>query len=351
MSPAKGVWVLIEQHGEELQDGSLELVGEGSKIAEKLNEELTAVTLGNIPGEQVEHLAHHGAKRIICIENPALSQYSVENYSLILADVIQQQSPEIILSVHSINGSDLACRVAGLLGTGMVTACDRVDVSGEKLLVQVKPVYRGKAAATFCCQEGRPQMATLNLDAMELKTPDTRLTAEVVNLQSLLEPDLRKTEVVGFIPGNPKLMDLTEAEIVVAGGKGLGSKDNFKLVHELADVLGGSVGASRVAVDDEWIARERQIGLTGKTVRPKLFIACGISGAIQHTMGMKDSKVIIAINIDRNAPIFKIADVGVIGDVLQVMPVLTAQIREVMQQNPKPSIDEVVDAVADASNQ
>jgi len=143
-------------------------------------------------------------------------------------------------------------------------------------------------------------------------------------------------------------MDLTEADVVIAGGRGLGSQENFKLVHELADVLGGSVGATRMAVDDEWINRERQVGLTGKTVRPKLFIACGISGAIQHTMGMKDSRVIIAINTDRNAPIFKIADVGVVGDVLEVMPALTAQLREVIQQNPRPGVDEVLDAVGDS---
>ena len=348
MSSAKGIWVLIEQQDEELQDGSLELVGEGRKIAEKMDEELTAVTLGNILSEQVALLAQHGATRILSIEHPALNEYSVETYSQVVSDVIEKHSPDVVLSVHSINGADLVCRVAARLGTGLVTACDRVDVSSEKLLVPVKPVYGGKAAATFCCPTAKPQMATVNLDALELKTPDTSLTAELVSLKASLEPEKPQTQAVGFIPGDPRLMDLTEAEVVVAGGKGLGSQENFKLIHELADVLGGSVGATRVAVDDEWVDRDRQIGLTGKTVRPKLFIACGISGAIQHTMGMKDSKIIIAINKDRNAPIFKVADVGVVGDVLEVMPVLTAQLREVMQQNPKPGINEVIDAVSDS---
>jgi len=348
MCPVKGVWVLIEQQDEVLQDGSLELVGEGRNIADKLNAELTAITLGNIPSEQAEPLAHHGANRILSIEHPALSHYSVETYSQILSDVIEKHSPDVVLAVHSVNGADLTCRVAARLETGLVTACDRVDVSSEKLLVPVKPIYGGKAAATFCCPTYKPQMATLNLDALELKTPDTSRTAELVNLKASLEPEEPQTQIAGFIPGDPRSMDLTEADVVIAGGRGLGSQENFKLVHELADVLGGSVGATRMAVDDEWINRERQVGLTGKTVRPKLFIACGISGAIQHTMGMKDSRVIIAINTDRNAPIFKIADVGVVGDVLEVMPALIAQLREVIQQNPRPGADEVLDAVGDS---
>lgn len=348
ISSAQRVWVLIEQQDEALQDGALELVGEGRNIADKLKAELTAITLGNISGEQAEPIAHHGANRILSIEHPALSHYSVETYSQILSDVIEKHSPDVVLAVHSVNGADLTCRVAARLETGLVTACDRVDVSSEKLLVPVKPIYGGKAAATFCCPTSKPQMATLNLDALELKTPDTSLTAELVNMKASLEPEEPQTQIVGFIPGDPRSMDLTEADVVIAGGRGLGSQENFKLVHELADVLGGSVGATRMAVDDEWINRERQVGLTGKTVRPKLFVACGISGAIQHTMGMKDSKVIIAINTDRNAPIFKIADVGVVGDVLEVMPALTAQLREVIQQNPRPGVDEVLDAVGDS---
>lgn len=348
MSSAKGVWVLIEEQDGILQDGSLELVGEGRKIADKLEEELTAVTPGSILSEQVELLGHHGAARILLVEHPALSEYSAETYSQVLADVIKEHSPSVVLSVHSANGADLACRVAARLGTGLITACDRADVSPEKLLVTVKPVYGGKAAASFCCPEARPQMATLNLDALDLKTADTSRTAEVVRLKVSLEAEKPQTQKVGFIQGDPRSMDLTEADIVIAGGKGLGSQENFKLVHELADVLGGSVGATRVAVDDEWIDRDRQVGLTGKTVRPKLFVACGISGAIQHTMGMKDSRVIIAINTDRNAPIFKISDVNVIGDVLELMPLLTAQLREVIQQNSKTGTDEVDDAGGDS---
>ena len=194
MSSVKGVWVFIEQQDEELKDGSLELVGEGRKIADKMNEELTAVTMGTILSEQVELLAHHGAARILSIEHPALSQFSLETYSQILSDAIEKESPDIVLSVHSINGADLVCRVAARLGTGLVTACDRVDVDNERLLVPVKPVYGGKAAATFCCPNAKPQIATLNLDALELKTPDTSLTAEVTSLKISLD------SVSGIVP-------------------------------------------------------------------------------------------------------------------------------------------------------
>ena len=239
----------------------------------------------------------------------------------------------MVLAVDSVNGNDLACRVATRLETGLVTSCDRVDVNSEGLLIQTKPVYGGKASATCVCPAARPQMATLNADAVELKTPDREATAEVISLKVGLKPEKPQTKSVDLIAGEPGAIDLTEAEIVIAGGKGLGSASDFRLVDELAEVIGGTVGATRRAVDEEWTTSDKQIGLTGKTVRPKLFIACGISGAIQHTMGMKNSGIIVAINTDRNAPIFKIADVGVVGDVLEVLPSLTAQIREALAQS------------------
>ena len=328
MSLDRGVWGLIERQNEELKDGSLELLGEGRRIADKLNKDLTAVVLGNIVEEQVDLLGQHGAKRILAIEDPALSQNSIEISSHVLSDVIQQHSPDVVLSIHSINGADLACRIAARLDTWLFTACDRIDVNDEKLLVAVKPIYGDKASASFICPSSRPQMATINIDALELKTPNTKATAEVVSLKADVVQETPNIQTVDFIPGDPRAIDLTEAEIVVAGGRGFGSESNFKLVQQLADILRGSVGATRWAVDEKWLTPDRQVGLTGKTVRPKVYIACGISGASQHTMGMKDSKIIIAINKDRNAPIFQIADVGVVGDVLEVIPALVAQLRE-----------------------
>ena len=347
MCPAKGIWALIEHQEEKLQDGSLELVGEGRKIADRMNEELTAVTLGSIPGEQADLLAQYGAARILSLEHPALSQYSVETYSQILSHVIGNHLPDVVLSIDSVNGTDLACRIAARLETGLVTSCDRVDVDSEGLLVATKPVYGNKAAAAFICPTARPQMATINPDALELKTLDTSATAEVTNLKVEFELSEPQTQIVDFIKGDPRSVSLSEADIVIAGGMGFGSESNFKLVHELADVIGGSIGATRRAVDEEWVPLERQIGLTGKTVRPKLFIACGISGAIQHTMGMKDSRIIVAINTDRSAPIFKIADVSVVGDVLEVMPMLIERLREVLEQNLE--TNEAVNAFGDSA--
>jgi len=348
---AKGVWVLIEQENGKLRDGSLELVGEGRKVADKLNEGLTVVVQGNIAEEQMGLLAQHGAERVLCVEHPALDQYSVEVYSQVLSDAIEEQAPSVVLAVGSINGTDLACRIAARLGTGLVTSCDRVDVDTEGNLVQVKPIYGGKAAATCICPADRPQMATVNLDALELKSPVTGRTAEVEKYKPDTKTEKPSIQNVGFIKGDPKAIDLTEADIVVAGGMGFSTQENFKMINELADVIGGSVAATRRVVDEEWTTLSRQIGLTGKTVRPKLYIACGISGAIQHTMGMKDSKLIVAINTDRNALIFKIADVSVVGDVMQVVPELTAQLREAMAQGTKSSTDDSPETVSDAESQ
>jgi electron transfer flavoprotein alpha subunit len=328
MIQEKGVWGLIERQNEELKDGSLELLGEGRRIADKLDMDLIAVVLGNVLEEQVDLLAQHGANQILAIEDAGPSQNSVEISSRVLSDIIQQHSPDVVLSIHSINGADLACRIAARLDTWLFTACDRLDVNDEKQLVAVKPIYGGKASASFICPSSRPQMATINIDALEMKTPNSKATAEVVSLKAdgiHEKPDIR---TVDFLPGDPRAIDLTEAEIIVAGGRGFGSESNFELVQQLADLLRGSVGATRWAVDEKWLTPDRQVGLTGKTVRPKAYIACGISGASQHTMGMKDSKIIIAINKDRKAPIFEIADVGVIGDVLEIIPALVIQLKE-----------------------
>ena len=335
MCAARGVWVLIEQQEEGLRDGCLEVVGEGRKIADKLGDEVTAVITGSIPNEQISLLAQHGASRILSIEYPSLEPYSVEIHAQVLAEVIKEHSPDIVLAVDSINGTDLVCRLAARPGGGLVTACDRVDVNSDKLLVTTKSVYGGKASATFVCPAAKPQMATVNPDALEMKTPDTKATAEVTKLEVNLKPEQPHIRSVDFIKGDPKAIDLTEAEIVIAGGRGLGSKSDFTLVDKLAEVIGGTVGATRRAVDEEWVTSDKQIGLTGKTVRPRLIIACGVSGAIQHTMGMKDSGIIVAINTDRNAPIFKIADASVVGDVLEVLPALTAQLSKAMAGKPE----------------
>lgn len=328
----KGVWVLTERRDDEFKDGALELLGEGSRIADKMNESLVAVTPGNISEEQAKLLARHGAERILSVVIPASVQDSLEAAAQALSEMIKTHAPEVVLYVHTTNGADLACRIAANLGAGLITACDRIDVNDENLLVAVKLIHGGKASASYICPYSKPQMATVNLDALELKRPDPGASAKVVSFQIEVNPEIIKTRTVDFLPGDPRAVDLTEAEIVVAGGRGLGSASNFELIQELADLMRGSVGASRWAVDEKWLPPDRQIGLTGKTVSPDLYIGCGISGASQHTMGMKGSKVIVAINKDKNAPIFEIADLSVVGDVLEVIPSLIQQLHEEERQ-------------------
>lgn len=341
-----GVWVLVEHRDGKLEDGSLELVGNSREVALKMSAELAAVVFGDIADDLSAQLARHGASHVLSLQHPATGERSVEVDTQLAAAAIEQHSPEVVVALESVAGADLARRLAARLGTGLVTCCDRLDVNEDNLLAATKPIYGSKAAATFICSSGRPQMATLNPDAIDLKTPDETATARVLPVPIDVDLEDPSTWAIDFLEGDPRLVALVEAEIVVAGGMGLGSKQNWKLVEELADAIGGSVAATRRAVDEEWIASDRQIGLTGKTVRPKLYIACGISGAIQHTMGMKDARAIIAINTDRDAPIFKMADVGVVGDVCEVLPALTAKLREALKDRPKPGADEVFGALS-----
>jgi electron transfer flavoprotein alpha subunit len=209
----------------------------------------------------------------------------------------------------------------------LVTSCDGVDVNDEKLLVLTKPVYGNKASATFICPGTRPQMATLNTDALEIGPRNTVRGINIIRIEASTAVNKSRTRITGFINGDPKTIDLSEADIIVDGGNGLGSKDGFKLVEELAEVIGGNVGASRMAVDKGWCGTSRQIGTTGKMVKPRLVIACGVSGAPQHIMGMRNAGAILAINTDRKASIFSVADIAVVANVLELIPLIIDRIR------------------------
>ena len=345
--PSTGtVWALVEHRDGKLEDGALELVGHGREVAVKMGQALVAVVFGDIDTDLATQLARHGASSVLSLQHPGVAERSAEIDTQLAAVAVRQHSPGVLLLLESIAGADLARRLAARLGAGLVTSCDRLDIAEDGLLAATKSIYGGKASAVFVCPTTRPQMATLNPDAIDLRTRDDAATAEVVPLPLAVDLQEPKTRATGFLQGDPRLVALTEADIVVAGGMGLGSQKNWKLVEDLADAVGGSVAATRRVVDEGWVTSERQVGQTGKTVRPKLYIACGISGAIQHTMGMKDAAAIIAINTDRQAPIFKVADVGVIGDVVRVLPVLTAKLREALKGQPGPGADRVFDALS-----
>ena len=322
-----GVCVLAEQREGQLQEVSLELVSEGRKLADKLGERLGAVVIGSDIAKLAQPLVHLGADKVWLLDSPLLADYCPEFYTDALVRLIEANRPAIVLSGDTCIGRDLAPRLAARLKTGLVTECTTITLDQEGLVLHTKPSYEGKVSSTVVCLKARPQMATVMPGVMDTGVPDPSRTAEVVKLTPECNGRLR-IKVVGFTKADPKTVSLSEAESIVAGGGGVGSADNWRLIEELAEELVASVAASRIAVDAEWVTSDRQVGQTGKTVSPRLYVACGISGALQHTMGMKDSRLIVAINKDRNAPIFKVADVGIIGDLHEVVPAIIQHLRE-----------------------
>lgn len=323
----RSVWVLAEQRDGRLRQISLELLTEGRKLANKLSERLCCVLLGKDVKPLCSTLADHGADAIFLADGVELEQYSPKAYASILGDLIKAHAPWILLMGATPIGRDLAPKVAARVKTGLITDCNILDIDEKGLLVMTKFIYGGKASATTICPTGRPQMATIRPGLVDLEKPDKTREAEIVHINVGVESRDSSTKVVGFIKGDPKVVDLTEAEKIVCGGGGVGGEEQFKLIEELAVTLDASIGGTRVAVDKGWIPFSRQIGQTGKIVSPEIFITCGASGAIHFQMGMKDSKRIIAINIDRNAPIFKIADVGVLGDLHQTIPEIVKRLK------------------------
>jgi len=326
MSAGKGIWVFIELKEGEIREVSLELLSEGRKLADKAGDEVCAVLIGSSVQEQIDRLAHHGASRIYLVESP--QPYSAELYTEILVALIQQHKPSIFLCGATSTGKDLAPRVAARLKTGLGSDCTRLDMAENGLLKQTKPAYGGRVSTEFICPKSSPQIVTVRPGVMAIEKPNTSLKAEVVRVVSPVSGVEPQSRVVDFIKADPRTISLSEADIIVAGGAGAGDREHFRLIEELAGVLGGTVGASRVPVDEGWVPFDKQIGQTGKTVEPSLYIACGISGAIYHTMGMKDAKVIVAINKDRSAPIFKLADMGIVGDLAAVVPAIISLLRE-----------------------
>lgn len=323
----KGVWVFAEQRDGELQNVALELLGKGREIADKLGVELTALLLGhkNIE-EMTKELGAFGADKVLVADHELLSHYTTDGYSKVIADLINEKKPEIMFIGASYIGRDLGPRVAGKLSTGLTADCTSLDIDPENSnLLMTRPAFGGNLMATIVCGDHRPQMSTVRPGVFEKLTRDENRSFKIEKANiSLAKEDIR-TEVLEVVKLAKEVEDIIEAEFIVAGGRGVGSKENFAVLKDLADVLGGSVAGSRAAVDNGWVDKSVQVGQTGKTVRPTIYIACGISGAIQHLAGMQDSNFIIAINKDADAPIMKIADVALVGDYTKIVPELTAQ--------------------------
>jgi electron transfer flavoprotein alpha subunit len=327
-SDYKGVWVFAEQRAGQLQKVSLELLGKGRDIAEKLGVELTAIVLGyEIEGLDKELLAY-GADKVITAEHELLKNYTTDGYTKVMCDLVKEKKPEVLLIGASFIGRDLGPRVAARLNTGLTADCTGLDIDSEtKNLMMTRPAFGGNLMATIECAEHRPQMATVRPGVFERLVRDEEKKGQILHIEASLNKEDIKTEVIEVVKTAKDVMDIGEAEIIVSGGRGVGSKENFNLLKDLAEALGGTVAASRAAVDNGWIDKAYQVGQTGKTVRPKVYIACGISGAIQHLAGMQDSDYILAINKDSEAPIMKVANLAIVGDFTKVIPELISQVR------------------------
>ena len=326
----KGIWVYAEQRDGELQKVALELVGKGRALADNLGVELTAVLLGNNVDSIANELLAYGADKVIYAEDERLAHFNTDAYTRVISDLANERKPEIILVGASVLGRDLGPRIAGRLSTGLTADCTSLEVEeGTNQLMMTRPAFGGNLMATIMCTDHRPQMATVRPGVFDrLAKDEAKVNAskiEKVSVQ-LDEVDLR-VKLVEAVKIAKEVADVSEAEILVSGGRGMGSKENFALLQELADALGGTVSGSRAAVDNGWVDHALQVGQTGKTVRPRVYIACGISGAIQHLAGMQDSDYIIAINRDADAPIMHVADLGLVGDITKVIPELVAQVK------------------------
>lgn len=328
LSDWKGIVVIGEQKFGNVVPVTLELLGEAKKLAQKKGVEVLLLICGNNLGEELEKLSWFGADKITYFEHVLLENYTTEAYTKVISEYIQDIKPEAVLIGASTIGRDLAPRLAARLGTGLTADCTELDIDQEDgKLLQTRPAFGGNLLATIICPKNRPQMATVRPGVMHRAGQEEKKTPIKVIVPNLSEKEIL-AKVLAVIKEKKQGVSLSEAEVIVAGGRGVGSQENFALLQKLAEALGGEVAASRAAVDSGWIEHERQIGQTGTTVRPKIYIACGISGAIQHLAGMQESECIIAINKNPKAPIFQSAHYGIVDDMFAVVPQMIEELQK-----------------------
>lgn len=324
-----GVFVVGEQIDSNIHPVTIELIGEGKKLADKLGKKLSVVIAGSGIEQQAEKLQHYGVDSVICIDHPLLKDYTTDGYAVAIEEVIRDKKPEIVLIGATSIGRDLGPRLSAKLGTGLTADCTKLEIDeNDHKLLQTRPAFGGNLMATIICPKNRPQMSTVRPGVMEkAKYSDNKSGVIEKITPNLKEEDIR-TKLVKKEDLNGNRVNLIDAKVVVSGGRGLKSKEGFELVRQLADAVKGEVGSSRAAVDSGWIDQAHQVGQTGTTVHPDLYIACGISGAIQHQAGMHESKYIVAINKDPGAPIFEICDYGIVGDLYEVIPSIIQSLKD-----------------------
>ena len=336
----KGVYIFAEQVDGKVSNIAYELIGEGKNLAEKLNTEVTAVLIGSGVKGEAEKLGAYGADRVILVDDPELKDYRTEPYTHALAEVINKYKPEIVLIGATPIGRDLGPSTSARVETGLTADCTQLEIGDFPLtvpagkedtqkhnqLLMTRPAFGGNTIATIACPNNRPQMATVRPGVMQKRAKEDGRAFELVEFNPGFKPNDRYVDILEVVKKIGDMVDIMNAKILVSGGRGVGSAENFKILDELAEVLGGEVSCSRAVVDAGWKPQALQVGQTGKTVRPQIYFAIGISGAIQHLAGMEDSDLIIAINKDEDAPIFDVADIGLVGDLNQIVPAFTKQL-------------------------
>ena len=336
----KGVFVFAQQVDNQISNIAYELIGKGKDLAADLQTEVTAVLVGSDVKGLADKLAEYGADRVIVVDDPELKEYRTEPYTHALASVIEKYKPDIFLIGATAIGRDLGPRVCARIHTGLTADCTQLDIGDFPLvaipgreqkhnqLLMTRPAFGGNTIATIACPDFRPQMATVRPGVMQKKEKVKGAKANVEEFNPGFTPNKNYVEILEIVKAVSDVVDIQDAKILVSGGRGVGSPENFKILEELAEALGGQVSCSRAVVDSGWKPKELQVGQTGKTVRPHVYFAIGISGAIQHVAGMEESDIIIAINKDETAPIFDVADYGVVGDLNKIVPDLTKKILE-----------------------
>ncbi|MBW2003905.1 MAG: electron transfer flavoprotein subunit alpha/FixB family protein [Deltaproteobacteria bacterium] len=332
MEEYTGLWVFVEQRDGTPARVSLELLGKGRDLAEKLEVDVTAILIGHNVSEMAEELIFYGADRVIIADDPIVKDYRTEIYADILTEQLFKEKPEILLIGATCIGRDLAPRVSARLNTGCTADCTELDIDKEmRLIVATKPFFGRDLMADIICPLHRPQMVTVRPGVMELKDQDRKRQGELIYIDVNCKEEDIKVKVLETIRSVSDSISIEEADKVVAAGMGVGNKEGFEMVKELAQLLGAQVGTTSLPVDEGWISEDKKIGQTGKTIRPKLYIGCGVSGAIQHSAGMINSELIIAINTNPKADIFNFADYGIVGDINEIVPALIKELRAIKE--------------------
>ncbi|MDR0330659.1 MAG: electron transfer flavoprotein subunit alpha [Chitinispirillales bacterium] len=323
------VAVFIEQHGGKVAGVSFEMLGEGRKLADQLGEKLVAVLLGSGMAEAAGDLVKYGADKVVYFDSPELAMFRDDTYAALMCEFVDSDKPAILLAGATAVGRSFIPKVAARVWGGLTADCTKLDIDTERrLLLGTRPAFGGNLMATIIAPHHRPQIATVRHKVMKAAARDDGRIGDIVVKKVDASKIAERTKILDFVREVESTVNITEADIIVSGGRGMGKAENFELIRGLAEALGGAVGASRAAVDAGWIPYSHQVGQTGKTVCPKLYIACGISGSVQHMAGMQSSDYIIAINKDPAADIFQIANLGLVGDALQVLPELTRAFKE-----------------------